>query len=151
MVRYFFFLGKSCPELTSVSNLPLSFFFFHSPKPQYIGLSSSCQVLYVSHCHSMATDRQVVWFCTQEPNPRQQSGRHQTLTTRPSGWLKIVLFLYFRNSFNDADIQHWRNTDFNTLSFELQPKCVFSSPLLCTVKTDLRVVHLIWSSTSPNF
>ena len=32
----------------------------------------------------MATDRQVVWFHDQEPNPGRWSGEHWTLTTRPS-------------------------------------------------------------------
>lgn len=64
---------------------------------------------------------------------------------------KIILFFYLRTSFNDADIQHWPNTDFSTCPLGVQPKCVFSTPLLGTLKTFSRVVHLIWLSTSPNF
>ena len=66
----------------------LYLFIFSSPKPQYIVVYSSCKsfyFFYVSHCHSMATDRRVVWFRTWQPNPGHRSGACQTLTTGPSG------------------------------------------------------------------
>ena len=54
----FFLQGKSHPELMSVANLPLP--LFCSPKSQYIVVYPSCKLFYffyVSHCHSMSTDR----------------------------------------------------------------------------------------------
>ena len=54
---FFFWLRKICPELTSVANLLLFFF-------------------YVSH--SMATNRRVVWVHAQEPNPGRLSEACQT-------------------------------------------------------------------------
>ena len=62
----FFSQGKIRPKLTLVANFPPFFFLLFSPaKPQYI-VGYSCKFFwffYVSCCHSMATDRWVVWFC----------------------------------------------------------------------------------------
>lgn len=90
---FFFPQGKFSRELTSVANR--SFFFPHSPKPQYMAVYSRYkpfQFLYVSGHHSMVTERQVVWFHAWVPNPDHQSGAHQTLTTRPSG---VALTIYY--------------------------------------------------------
>ena len=44
------------------------------------------------HCHSMATDRQVMLFCNRVTNLGCQSSECETLTTRPSG-LAICFFV----------------------------------------------------------
>ena len=72
------------------------FFCFSSPKPQYIVVYFSCKSLYffyVSFCGSMATDRWVVWFCSQGPSLGHWSGVCQTLTTRKSGLALNTLIL----------------------------------------------------------
>ena len=72
---FIYFQKKIHSELTSVTNLP--FFFFSPPEPQYIVVYSTCRsfwFFYMSHHHSMATDRQVMWFHAKELNPGHQSG-----------------------------------------------------------------------------
>ena len=87
--------GKIHPELTSVSNLPG--FPPPPPKPQ-------CMVVYpsrmsfqfsVSHHHSMASDRWVVWFRDWEMNLSPQNGKSAELQPLDhQGWL-FSLFLNF--------------------------------------------------------
>ena len=80
---FFFLLRKICTELTSVASLPL---FFSLPKAPVHTCIFSCRFFwffYVSHHHSMATGRQVVWFHSWELNPGCRSRVHQTLTARP--------------------------------------------------------------------
>ena len=74
------FMAFGCLQVVNITLPPslwfwvfLVLFLFCSPKPQYIAVYSSCKsfwFFYVSHCHSMATDRWVVWFRAWEPNPR---------------------------------------------------------------------------------
>ena len=80
--KNYFLQRKIRPKLTSIANLPP---FFSPLKPQYM-VAYSCKFFwffYVSHHHSMATDRQVVWFCAlgTKPGPLKQSA----LSARPSG------------------------------------------------------------------
>ena len=85
-------MAKIHSELTSVANLPLS--FFPSPKPQYIVAYSnykSFKSFYVSCCHSMATDRRVVRFHTRDLNPGSQSGVCQILPLGHERWFKLIL------------------------------------------------------------
>ena len=54
--------------------------------------SSSLFFLNVSHCHSMASDRRVVWFHVQELILGRWSITYHTLTTRPSRLAHIIFF-----------------------------------------------------------
>ena len=70
--------GLSVASQSSVvhSTQLLSFFIFSSPKPQCVVVYATCKFFsffYVSYHHSMATDRQVVWFHDWEANPGCQS------------------------------------------------------------------------------
>ena len=92
---FFFFSllqGKICPELTSATSLLP---FFWSPNPQYVVVYASCKLFwffYVSHCHSMATDK---WCgsATRKWTLGCQSVKCQTLTTRQSG-LPVFVFIF---------------------------------------------------------
>ena len=46
----------------------------------------------------MATERLLVWFHAQEPNPGHQRGVCQTLTTSRQGWPSLSLFSLLSNS-----------------------------------------------------
>ena len=82
---HFFWQGKIHPALTSVANLPL--FFSASSKHQCMVVYPSCKSFwfYVSHQHSMATDRRVVWFSDRERTWAAKAVRAPSFTTRASG------------------------------------------------------------------
>ena len=86
-------------------------------------------IFYVSCCHSMAADRRVVWFHTQELNPGPRSRACRTLTPRRSGLAPGVLV-------ENADIQPYPQAtkaqvlgnSLDSLKFECRyANCFFSS------------------------
>ena len=92
----FFFAAAAAAEDPPFANICCqSLSFFSPPKAQYIVLHN-CKFFYffyVSCHHSTATDRQVVLFCTWEPNSGRQREACQTLTARTSGLTHEVIFV----------------------------------------------------------
>ena len=89
------FAGKDSPWGANICCQSSSLSFF-SPSPKFV-VDSSCRCfwfLYVSCHHSMATHRQVVWFCAWGPNPGCWSRAPWTLTASPSG---VALYYIFNN------------------------------------------------------
>ena len=96
MGYYFLFLylqGKiHCPKLISVADLPPLFLLPRSTPKTPVHNCEFFWFFYMSCRHSMATDRQVVWFRAWELNPGHRSSTHTTLTTKPSGLARVIAF-----------------------------------------------------------
>ena len=61
-----FFSGEDLPYTNIYANLPP---FFFPPKAPVDGSKLFC----VSHCHTTAPDRPVLWFLCQDPNPAAEA------------------------------------------------------------------------------